>query len=74
VIPRSFVTYPGVVACTLFMVLASLPAAVPAQTGQEAAPPAAPSVPPANPLKTQDELQAAYQKEYAFLEAQLREL
>jgi biopolymer transport protein ExbB len=56
------------------MVLASLPAAVPAQTGQETAPPAAPAVPPANPLKTQDELQAAYQKEYAFLEAQLREL
>ena len=31
-------------------------------------------VPPANPLKTQDELQRAYQKEYAFLEAQLRDL
>jgi len=31
-------------------------------------------VPPVNPLKTQDELQRAYQKEYAFLEAQLRDL
>ena len=35
---------------------------------------AAPPVPPANPLKTKDELQAAYQKEYAFLEAQMRDL
>ncbi len=33
-----------------------------------------PPVPQANPLKTQDELQAAYQKEYAFLEAQVRDL
>jgi biopolymer transport protein ExbB len=32
------------------------------------------TVPEPNPLKTQDELQAAYQKEYAFLEAQLRDL
>ena len=39
---------------------------------QPAAEPA--PVPPANPLKTQDELQRAYQKEYAFLEAQLRDL
>jgi biopolymer transport protein ExbB len=38
-----------------------------------AAPPPEP-VPEINPLKTQDELQAAYQKEYAFLEAQLRDL
>lgn len=34
----------------------------------------APPVPPANPLKTRDELEAAYQREYAFLEAQLRDL
>ncbi|HMB59445.1 MAG TPA: MotA/TolQ/ExbB proton channel family protein [Xanthomonadales bacterium] len=38
---------------------------------QESAPPPVPSV---NPLKTRDELQAAYQKEYAFLEAQIRDL
>ncbi len=31
-------------------------------------------VPAANPLKAQDELQTAYQKEYAFLEAQIRDL
>ena len=31
-------------------------------------------MPPVNPLRTQDELQKAYQKEYAFLEAQLRDL
>ena len=42
------------------------------QTPQSVAEP--PPVPAANPQKTQDELQAAYQKEYAFLEAQLREL
>lgn len=43
---------------------------------QEQEPPAelAPPVPPANPLKTRDELEAAYQREYAFLEAQLRDL
>jgi biopolymer transport protein ExbB len=55
--------------------LSLLPTAVPAQEEQpadEAAPP--PPVPEANPLKTRDELQAAYQKEYAFLEAQVREL
>jgi biopolymer transport protein ExbB len=40
---------------------------------QDTAPEPAP-VPPVNPLKTQDELQKAYQKEYAFLEAQLRDL
>ena len=40
---------------------------------QEPAAEAAP-VPPVNPLRTQDELQRAYQKEYAFLEAQLRDL
>ena len=38
---------------------------------EQAAPP---PVPAANPLKTRDELQAAYQKEYAFLEAQVRDL
>ncbi|MGK2927561.1 MAG: MotA/TolQ/ExbB proton channel family protein [Lysobacterales bacterium] len=52
-----------------------LPAAL---FGQEqdatAAAPPPPPVPEANPLKTQDDLQAAYQKEYAFLEAQLRDL
>jgi len=36
--------------------------------------PAPEPVPEINPLKTQDDLQAAYQKEYAFLEAQLRDL
>ena len=36
--------------------------------------PAPPPVPAANPLKTKDELQVAYQKEYAFLEAQIRDL
>jgi len=45
---------------------------------QESEPPpaaeVAPPVPPANPLKTRDELEAAYQREYAFLEAQLRDL
>jgi biopolymer transport protein ExbB len=53
-----------------------LPPALLAQAESEAvetAPPA-PPVPEANPLKSQDELQAAYQKEYAFLEAQLRDL
>ena len=54
-----------------------LPATLFAQDTTQApageAPPPEP-VPEANPLKTQDELQAAYQKEYAFLEAQLRDL
>ena len=44
------------------------------QSEAETAAPASPPVPQANPLKTQDELQAAYQKEYAFLEAQVRDL
>ena len=44
-----------------------------AQEEQPAAEAPAP-VPAANPLKTQNELQAAYQKEYAFLEAQVRDL
>ena len=43
-----------------------------AQDEETATPP--PPVPPVNPMKTRDELQAAYQKEYAFLDAQLREL
>jgi biopolymer transport protein ExbB len=41
---------------------------------QESPAEAAPPVPPDNPLKTRDELEAAYQREYAFLEAQLRDL
>ena len=41
---------------------------------EQAAENAQPPVPAANPLKTRDELQAAYQKEYAFLEAQVRDL
>jgi biopolymer transport protein ExbB len=54
----------------------SFPAALLAQEAAEAVEPPAPqpAVPQVNPLKTQDELQAAYQKEYAFLEAQLRDL
>jgi len=58
----------------LLLVLA-LPATLLAQD-EEAAAAAPPPEPVAeiNPLKTQDELQAAYQKEYAFLDAQLRDL
>lgn len=41
---------------------------------EQAAEPTQPAVPAANPLKTRDQLQAAYQKEYAFLEAQVRDL
>lgn len=40
---------------------------------QETAPAATPTA-TINPLKTRDELQTAYQKEYAFLEAQLKDL
>lgn len=36
--------------------------------------PAAPPVPPVNEADARDQLEAAYQKEYAFLEAQLRDL
>lgn len=50
------------------------PATLLAQPEEETTVSAPPPVPAANPLKTQDELQAAYQKEYAFLEAQLRDL
>jgi biopolymer transport protein ExbB len=63
------------------LLLVFLPTALFAQTGAPVAAPAAAAetpppepVPEPNPLKTQDELQAAYQKEYAFLEAQLRDL
>lgn len=61
------------------MLGATLATTLPAQPQEAAARPAdqataSTPVPPANPLKTQDELQAAYQKEYAFLEAQLRDL
>jgi biopolymer transport protein ExbB len=51
-----------------------LPATLAAQDEEATAEPPPPPVPEANPLKTKDELQAAYQKEYAFLETQLREL
>lgn len=44
-----------------------------AQDETTAAPEPAP-VPASNPLKIKDELQSAYQKEYAFLEAQVRDL
>jgi biopolymer transport protein ExbB len=57
------------------LLMLALPTALSAQDEEQAAaaPPPEP-VPEINPLKTQDELQAAYQKEYAFLEAQLRDL
>jgi len=58
----------------LLLALAASPLPGLAQQAQDQGSAAAPSVPPLNPLKTQDDLQAAYQKEYAFLEAQLREL
>jgi biopolymer transport protein ExbB len=54
-----------------FALSLSLPLAAQETTAAEAAPP---PVPPANPLKTQDEIRAAYQKEYAFLETQVRDL
>ena len=54
-----------------FVTLLLLPTAL---LSQETPEPAPPPVPEINPLKTQDELRAAYQKEYAFLEAQLRDL
>ena len=57
----------------LFATLLCLPLGALAQD-PEPAPVEPPPVPEANPLKTQDELRAAYQKEYAFLEAQIREL
>jgi biopolymer transport protein ExbB len=56
------------------LLLATSAMAQDSQGEAEAAAPAQPPVPAANPLKTQDELQAAYQKEYAFLEAQVRDL
>lgn len=63
----------------LVVTLAFAQSSVLAQSGDaspapEVAQPVAPPVAPANPLKTRDELQAAYQREYAFLEAQLRDL
>ena len=51
-----------------------LPVSLAAQEEDAEAPPPPPPVPEASPLKTKDELQAAYQREYAFLETQLREL
>ena len=61
---------PAAVAALLITALASFNLNLAAQEpAAEAAP-----VPPVNPLRTQDELQRAYQKEYAFLEAQLRDL
>jgi biopolymer transport protein ExbB len=71
---RNLVSSSAVAFCALLWSLGGIPGHALAQTDQESAPAAAPPVPPANPLKTQDELRAAYQKEYAFLEAQLREL
>lgn len=66
----------GLSALLLCLYLCLAPALLLAQEEGEAAAaaPPAPPVPEANPLKSQDELQAAYQKEYAFLEAQLRDL
>ena len=58
----------------LMLTAAVLPDVGLAQQEEAPATSAPAPVPPANPLKTQDELQAAYQKEYAFLEAQQREL
>jgi biopolymer transport protein ExbB len=59
---------------SVLLLCLGFPAALVAQQEEDAAAAAPPPVPAANPLKTQDELQAAYQKEYAFLEAQLRDL
>ena len=41
---------------------------------QPAAEPGLPAVPPVNEQDALDQLEAAYQREYAFLEAQLRDL
>jgi biopolymer transport protein ExbB len=60
------------VAATCLLFAFSIEAQDAQEETESAAPP--PPVPAANPLKTQDELQAAYQKEYAFLEAQVRDL
>jgi biopolymer transport protein ExbB len=59
---------------SVLMLCLGFPAALVAQQEEPTTAPPPPPVPAANPLKTQDELQAAYQKEYAFLEAQLRDL
>jgi len=61
---------------TLLVLLLTLPAVVLGQDTDKAgaSAPVPEPVPEANPLKTQDALQAAYQKEYAFLEAQMRDL
>ena len=60
------------VAATCLLFAFSIEAQDAPEGAASATPP--PPVPAANPLKTQDELQAAYQKEYAFLEAQVRDL
>ena len=73
-IPGGFVGFRRGAVLALLLALAGSPLPGLAQQAQDQGSAAAPSVPPVNPLKTQDELQAAYQKEYAFLEAQLREL
>jgi biopolymer transport protein ExbB len=62
------------VSALIVLSLAVTPPARAQQAEDSPAQPAQPPVPAANPLKTQDELQAAYQKEYAFLEAQVRDL
>ena len=61
-------------ACAVRLVLIGLLFLFNAGVFAQEAPAEPAPVPPANPLKTQDELQRAYQKEYAFLEAQLRDL
>jgi len=73
VIPLKFSMSLRGILCALLLSI-TLPAVSIAQQEPTGSPPAAPPVPAANPLKSQDELQAAYQKEYAFLEAQAREL
>jgi len=66
----------ALIAASLLFCLFSLGMSI-SSSAQEA--PAADAAPPppvaaANPLKTRDELQVAYQKEYALLEVQVREL
>lgn len=60
------------------MVAALLLVSLPVAAQEEASPGATeaqqPPVPVINPEKSRDELEQAYQKEYAFLEAQLRDL
>ncbi|NNK37422.1 MAG: hypothetical protein HKP03_03000, partial [Xanthomonadales bacterium] len=57
----------------LFLALAA-PGQAQDDTGPEAVPPEAPPVIEVDPQKALDDLEAAYQKEYAFLDAQIRDL